>query len=88
MRKIFASSLFVFVIALVMAQDSAPTDKSHDMSGMDMSGHDMSNMGGEEAARVLRSGLAMGADVGQRRTSIPLYPYTSKAAQGCFSDSA
>ena len=51
MRKIFASVLFVLALnVLVMAQDSAPADKSHDMSGMDMSGHDMSSMGGEAHA--------------------------------------
>jgi hypothetical protein len=51
MRKIFASALFVLALnVLVVAQDSAPTDKSHDMSGMEMSGHDMSSMGGEAHA--------------------------------------
>jgi len=51
MRKIFVSFILVIaLIGLVVAQDSASADKSHDMSGMDMSGHDMSNMGGDAHA--------------------------------------
>src|ERR1041385_2788084 len=51
MRKVLFPTLFLFVVtAFALAQDAAPTEKSHDMGGMDMSGHDMSSMGGEAHA--------------------------------------
>ncbi|HEY6183922.1 MAG TPA: hypothetical protein VIW67_16870 [Terriglobales bacterium] len=51
MRKVLFPTLFLFVVtAFALGQDAAPTEKSHDMGGMDMSGHDMSSMGGEAHA--------------------------------------